>query len=120
MLRQRTARARCASLLAERIVMLDGAMGTMIQQHRLDEAAYRGERFKDWPRDLKGNNDLLVLTRPEIDRGHPSRSYLEAGADIIETNTFNATSPSQADYGLEELVHELNLDAAQTRAPRRR
>ncbi|WP_226702960.1 methionine synthase [Microbulbifer elongatus] len=97
--------------LAERIVILDGGMGTMIQQEKLGEADYRGERFADYPSDLKGNNDLLVLTQPElIERLH--REYLEAGADIIETNTFNATRLSQSDYDLEDLVPELNLEAA--------
>jgi 5-methyltetrahydrofolate--homocysteine methyltransferase len=97
-------------LFAERIVILDGAMGTMIQQHKLDEPAFRGERFKDWPRDLKGCNDLLVLTKPEvIEDIH--RQFLEAGADIVATNTFNATSLSLSDYGLEELVYELNREA---------
>ena len=97
-------------MFAERIVILDGAMGTMIQQHKLDEAAFRGERFKDWPHDLKGCNDLLVLTKPElIEDIH--RQFLEAGADIIATNTFNATSLSLADYHLEELVYELNCEA---------
>jgi 5-methyltetrahydrofolate--homocysteine methyltransferase len=99
-------------LLAERIVVLDGGMGTMIQREALDEAAYRGTRFADWSRDLKGANDLLCLTRPEaIERIH--RAYLEAGADVIETNTFNATSISLADYGLEGLVYELNRSAAE-------
>jgi 5-methyltetrahydrofolate--homocysteine methyltransferase len=87
-------------LLAERILILDGAMGTMIQQEKLGEADYRGGRFLDHPNDLKGNNDLLVLTRPQVIVGI-HRAYLEAGADIIETNTFNATRVSQADYGLE-------------------
>ena len=86
-------------------------MGTMIQQHKLDEAAYRGERFADWPRDLKGCNDLLVLTQPEV-IADIHRQFIEAGADIISTNTFNATSLSLADYGLEALVYELNLAAA--------
>jgi 5-methyltetrahydrofolate--homocysteine methyltransferase len=99
-------------LLDERILVLDGAMGTVIQSHRLDEAAYRGERFANWPRDLKGNNDLLVLTRPAL-IGEIHRQYLEAGADLIETNTFNASAPSQADYGMEEHVREINLAAAQ-------
>src|SRR5678815_4476875 len=97
-------------LFAERIVILDGAMGTMIQQHRLDEAAFRGERFKDWPHDLKVCNDLLVLTKPQIVEDI-HRQFLEAGADIIATNTFNATSLSLADYHLEELVYELNREA---------
>ena len=98
-------------LLGERILVLDGAMGTVIQGHQLGEADYRGERFRDWPRDLKGNNDLLVLTRPEV-IGEIHRRYLEAGADIIETNTFNSNATSQADYGTEALVRELNLAAA--------
>ena len=95
-------------LLRERIVLLDGAMGTMIQAHHLGEAAFRGERFKDWPRDLKGNNDLLSLTQPQIIQAI-HREYLEAGADIIEANTFNSTSISLADYGLENLAYELNV-----------
>src|ERR1051326_5492400 len=98
-------------LLRERIVIIDGAMGTMIQQHTLDEAAYRGERFKNWPRDLKGNNDLLSLTQPGIIQ-EIHRQYFEAGADIIETNTFTSTSISMADYGMEKLAFELNLAAA--------
>ncbi len=98
-------------LLRERIVILDGAMGTTIQQYRLDEAAYRGERFANHPSDLKGNNDLLCLTRPQVvEEVHTA--YLEAGADLIETNTFNATTLSQADYGLEPLAYELNTAAA--------
>ncbi len=108
----RTARiAEFRRLLGERVLVLDGAMGTMIQRHRLDEAAYRGERFAGWQRDLKGANDLLTLTQPEIIAGI-HRAYLEAGADIVETNTFNANAPSLADYGLEALVYELNLAAA--------
>jgi 5-methyltetrahydrofolate--homocysteine methyltransferase len=99
-------------LLDTRIVLLDGAMGTVIQSYRLGEAEYRGERFRDWSRDLKGNNDLLSLTRPEL-VGEIHRRYLDAGADIIETNTFNASAPSQSDYGAESLVHELNLASAQ-------
>ncbi|HWJ06145.1 MAG TPA: methionine synthase, partial [Steroidobacteraceae bacterium] len=99
-------------LLGERLLVLDGAMGTVIQSHRLDEADYRGERFREHPRDLKGNNDLLVLTRPEL-IGDIHRRYLEAGADIVETNTFNSNATSQADYGTEALVRELNLAAAQ-------
>jgi len=97
--------------LAERILILDGAMGTMIQRHKLTEEQYRGERFADWPSDLKGNNDLLVLTQPEIIRGI-HQAYLDVGADIIEANTFNATSISMADYGMQELVHEINVTAA--------
>src|SRR5690349_4126716 len=86
-------------------------MGTAIQRDRPSEAGYRGERFADWPSDLQGNNDLLTLTQPEIIAGI-HREYLEAGADIIETNTFNATAISLADYGMEELAHELNLESA--------
>jgi len=93
--------------LKSRILVLDGAMGTMIQRHRLDEAAYRGERFADWPRDVKGNNDLLTLTQPAIIAGIHD-AYLEAGADIVETNTFNCTRISLADYGMEALARELN------------
>ncbi|MFM8683121.1 MAG: homocysteine S-methyltransferase family protein, partial [Chthoniobacterales bacterium] len=99
------------ALLAERIVYLDGAMGTMVQRHKLDEAAYRGKRFADWPSDVKGNNDLLVLTQPDIIRGIHEQ-YIAAGSDLIETNTFNSTTISQADYGMEELVPELNCEAA--------
>ncbi len=95
----------------ERILILDGAMGTMIQRHGLDEAGYRGERFADWGQDLKGNNDLLCLTQPDIIRDIHS-AYFEAGADMVETNTFNATSVSQADYGMEALVEEINREAA--------
>ena len=100
------------SLLAQRILILDGAMGTMIQRHRLAEADYRGARFADHPKELKGNNDLLLLTRPGIIRAIHA-DYLAAGADIVETNTFNATSLSQADYGLEALAYELNVAGAQ-------
>ncbi|MFP5382756.1 MAG: methionine synthase [Gammaproteobacteria bacterium] len=109
-----TAAARTAALhaaLARRILILDGAMGTMIQQHGLTEADYRGERFAQHPHDLKGNNDLLVLTRPDVISGI-HRQYLEAGADILETNSFNSTRVSQADYHLEDLVPELNREAA--------
>ncbi|MDB5250834.1 MAG: 5-methyltetrahydrofolate--homocysteine methyltransferase [Flaviaesturariibacter sp.] len=98
-------------LLSERILIIDGAMGTMIQRYNLAEEDYRGERFKDWASDIKGNNDLLCLTRPDIIReihGH----YLEAGADIIETNTFNAQRVSLADYGMEDLAYEINVAAA--------
>ncbi|MCZ7653568.1 MAG: homocysteine S-methyltransferase family protein [Rhodocyclaceae bacterium] len=100
------------SLLDQRILILDGAMGTMIQRRRLAEADYRGARFADHPRELKGNNDLLLLTQPEVIRAIHA-AYLDAGADIIETNTFNATSLSQADYGLEALAYELNVAGAQ-------
>jgi 5-methyltetrahydrofolate--homocysteine methyltransferase len=98
-------------LLNERILIIDGAMGTMIQRHKLAEADYRGERFKDWPHDLKGNNDLLCLTQPHIIKGI-HKEYLEAGADIIETNTFNAQRVSMADYHMEDLAYEMNLAAA--------
>jgi 5-methyltetrahydrofolate--homocysteine methyltransferase len=99
------------SLLRQRIVILDGAMGTMIQGYALSEADYRGRRLADHPHDVKGNNDLLTLTRPEVIREIHSQ-YLEAGADVIETNTFNSTSVAQADYHLQGLVRELNLEAA--------
>ncbi|HTW16866.1 MAG TPA: methionine synthase [Nocardioides sp.] len=97
--------------LRERIMVLDGAMGTAIQRDRPDEAGYRGERFADWPSDLQGNNDLLTLTQPDIIAGI-HREYLEAGADIIETNTFNANAVSLADYGMQDLAYELNFAAA--------
>ncbi len=99
-------------LLRERIVLLDGAMGTMIQDHRLDESGYRGDRFANCTQDLKGNNDLLTLTQPQI-IADIHRAYLEAGSDIIETNTFNSTRIAQADYQLQELVPELNRAAAE-------
>ncbi|MFB0936142.1 MAG: methionine synthase, partial [Propionivibrio sp.] len=99
------------SLLQQRLLILDGAMGTMIQRHKLQEADYRGTRFADHPHDLKGNNDLLLLTRPDIIRGIHAE-YLAAGADILETCTFNATSLSQADYKLESIVYELNVAGA--------
>ncbi len=98
-------------LLARRILILDGGMGTMIQRHQLEEADYRGERFQDWPCDVKGNNDLLALTRPDV-IGGIHQAYLDAGADIIETNTFNATSVAMADYEMESLVWEINHAAA--------
>ncbi|MDQ0439798.1 5-methyltetrahydrofolate--homocysteine methyltransferase [Kaistia dalseonensis] len=98
-------------IASERILVLDGAMGTMIQRLKLTEADFRGERFKDWPRDLKGNNDLLVITRPDaVEAIH--RQYFEAGADIVETNTFSSTTIAQADYGMEALAYELNLEGA--------
>ncbi|HYH43520.1 MAG TPA: methionine synthase, partial [Burkholderiales bacterium] len=99
------------SALSDRILILDGAMGTMIQQYKLGEAEYRGGRFKDHTHDVKGNNDLLVLSQPQIIR-EIHEQYLAAGADIIETNTFNSTRIAQADYGMESLVPELNLEAA--------
>lgn len=95
----------------ERILIIDGAMGTMIQRYKLAEADYRGDRFKDWPSDVKGNNDLLSLTQPEIIK-EIHGEYLAAGADIIETNTFNGTTISMADYGMEELAYEINVEAA--------
>ena len=100
------------ALLASRILILDGAMGTMIQRYKLDEARYRGERFKDFPRDVKGNNELLSITEPRI-IGEIHEQYLAAGADIVETNTFGATAIAQADYGMEALVREMNLASAQ-------
>ena len=98
-------------LLRKRILFLDGAMGTMIQRHKLEEADYRGEKFADWPSDLKGNNDLLSLTQPAIIKDIHAL-YLEAGADIIETNTFNSTRIAMADYGMEDLSHEINVASA--------
>ncbi len=95
----------------ERILIIDGAMGTMIQLHKLEEKDYRADRFADWKQDVKGNNDLLVLTQPKIIQ-HIHELYLKAGADIIETNTFNAQVISMADYGMEEISHEINLEAA--------
>ncbi len=109
-----SASPRAATLqaaLEQRILVLDGAMGTMIQRHKLEEADYRGARFADWAHDLKGNNDLLVLTQPDIIRDI-HRQYLEAGADLIETNTFNAQTISLADYHMESLAHEMNVAAA--------
>ena len=103
--------ARLDTLLRERILILDGAMGTMIQGYQLTEADYRGERFGDFAHDLKGNNDLLTLTQPHI-IGEIHAQYLGAGADVIETNTFNSTAIAQADYHLEHLVYELNFEAA--------
>ncbi|MES0372207.1 MAG: methionine synthase, partial [Mariprofundaceae bacterium] len=97
--------------LSKRILLLDGAMGTMIQGYKLEEADYRSERFADWPSELKGNNDLLSLTQPQIIRDIHA-AYLDAGADILETNTFNANAASMADYGMEELVYELNVEGA--------
>lgn len=99
------------TLLSQRILVIDGAMGTMIQRHKLEEADYRGERFRYWHTDVKGNNDLLSITKPGlIESIH--REYLEAGADIIETNTFSSTSIAQADYDMQDLAYELNLASA--------
>ncbi|SFN03583.1 methionine synthase (B12-dependent) [Formivibrio citricus] len=103
--------AELKALLAQRILILDGGMGTMIQRHKLSEADYRGDRFADWPSDLKGNNDLLVLTQPQIIAGI-HQAYLDAGADLIETCSFNATSISMEDYGMQSLVWEINHAAA--------
>jgi 5-methyltetrahydrofolate--homocysteine methyltransferase len=109
--RRETRIAALKNLLRERIVILDGAMGTMIQAQRLDEAAFRGSRFRDHPRDLRGNYDVLNLTQPQIVR-EVQRAYLEAGADIIKTDTFNANAISLLDYGLESQVHEINVAGA--------
>jgi 5-methyltetrahydrofolate--homocysteine methyltransferase len=98
-------------LLEERILVIDGAMGTMIQRHKLQEADYRGERFRDWHVDVKGNNDLLCITQPHIIVGI-HKQYLEAGADIIETNTFSSTAIGMADYEMQSLTYELNVAAA--------
>jgi 5-methyltetrahydrofolate--homocysteine methyltransferase len=103
--------AGLAALLQQRIAIIDGAMGTMIQRCKLGEAHFRGERFKDHPKDLKGNNDLLVLTRPDVIREIHGQ-YLAAGADLIETNTFGATSVAQEDYGLAHIAREMNVAAA--------
>ena len=97
--------------LANKILVIDGAMGTMIQRHKLTEADYRGERFKDWHSDVKGNNDLLCITQPDIIIGI-HKLYLEAGADIIETNTFSSTVIAMADYDMQSLAYELNVAAA--------
>jgi len=97
--------------LEKRILIIDGAMGTMIQRHKLTEADYRGDRFKDWHKDLKGNNDLLSITQPRVIIGI-HKQYLEAGADIIETNTFSSTIIAQADYDMQSLAYELNVASA--------
>ena len=99
-------------ILQNRIAILDGAMGTMIQRFKLSEADYRGERFKDFPKDVKGNNELLSLTRPDVIRDI-HEGYLAAGADLIETNTFGATTVAQADYDMQHLAREMNLQSAQ-------
>jgi len=103
--------AKLEQALKERILILDGAMGTMIQSYKLEEADYRGERFADHPCDLKGNNDLLSLTRPDIIKAIHT-AYFEAGADIVETNTFNSSSIAMADYQQEDIVYELNKAGA--------
>jgi 5-methyltetrahydrofolate--homocysteine methyltransferase len=97
--------------LQKRILIIDGAMGTMIQRHKLEEKDYRGERFKDWHTDVKGNNDLLSITQPDIITGI-HKQYLEAGADIIETNTFSSTVIAQADYDMQSIAYEMNLASA--------
>jgi 5-methyltetrahydrofolate--homocysteine methyltransferase len=103
--------SRLTELLKERILVLDGAMGTMLQRYKFTEEDFRGERFRDWPMALQGNNDLLSLTQPQaIAEIH--RKYLEAGADILETNTFSSTRIGMADYGMEELVYDLNYESA--------
>ena len=99
-------------LLQQRILVIDGAMGTMIQRHKLTEADFRAQRFADWPKDVKGNNDLLSITQPSIIEGI-HRLYLEAGADIIETNTFSSTSIAQADYDMQAFAYEMNVASAQ-------
>ena len=98
-------------LLEKQIVIIDGAMGTMIQRHKLQEADYRGQRFINWHKDVKGNNDLLSITQPDIIIGI-HKLYLEAGADIIETNTFSSTSIAQADYDMQEFAYEMNVASA--------
>lgn len=106
-----TVRDQLEAIARDRILIMDGAMGTMIQKHKLQEADYRGERFKDWPSDLKGNNDLLVLTKPEV-IAEIHGQFLAAGADIIETDTFNATSISMGDYDMQSLAYEINVEGA--------
>lgn len=105
------ATAVLTEVLQQRILILDGAMGTMIQRHTFSEQEYRGARFADWPSDVRGNNDLLTLTQPEAISGI-HRAYLDAGADLIETNTFNAQQISLADYGMQDLAYELNFYSA--------
>ena len=103
----------------EKILVLDGAMGTMIQQRKFSEEEFRGERFADWPSDLRGNNDLLILTQPDAIR-EIHLAYFQAGADIVETNTFSCTTIAQADYGMESLARELNVRGRAARYARRR
>ena len=98
--------------LNKRILIIDGAMGTMIQRYKLEEKDFRGERFKDWHTDVKGNNDLLSITQPQIIEAI-HKEYLEAGADIIETNTFSSTCIAQADYDMQSLAYELNVASAE-------
>lgn len=104
--------ANIREALKKRILIIDGAMGTMIQRYKLEESDYRGDRFKDWHRDVKGNNDLLSITQPQIIEAIHTK-YLEAGADIIETNTFSSTHIAQADYDMQSLAYELNVTSAQ-------
>ncbi|MEY3552618.1 MAG: hypothetical protein RL735_966, partial [Pseudomonadota bacterium] len=104
-------RSALEAIARERILVLDGAMGTMIQDRKFTEEDFRGQRFKDWPRDLRGNNDLLILTQPEAIR-EIHLSYFLAGADVCETNTFSSTTIAQADYGLEDYAVELNREGA--------
>src|SRR6476620_8321425 len=104
-------RTRLEQLLNQRILVLDGAMGTMIQRHKLSEEDFRGERFKSHTKELRGNNDMLVLTRPDIILDIHEQ-YLRAGADIIETNSFSGTRIAQSDYAMEPYVYELNVEAA--------
>ena len=99
------------TLFKEKILVLDGAMGTMVQSYNLNEEDFRGDRFKDHEHDLKGNNDILCLVRPDL-VGEIHKAYFDAGADIIETNTFNANAISQLDYGMEDMAYEINLQAA--------
>ena len=103
--------ARLKALADQRILLLDGATGTIIQEHRLSEADFRGTRFAEWKKELKGNIDILTLTQPEIMREVHLR-YLKAGSDIVETNTFSSTSIAQADYGTQDLAYEMNREAA--------
>ena len=98
-------------VLAEKILVLDGAMGTMLQAYKFEEEDFRGDRFKDHPSPLKGNNDLLSITQPEAIKA-VHRKYFEVGADIVETNTFSSTSIGMADYAMEDLVYELNVQSA--------
>ena len=98
----REVRSQIEAQLQQRILLIDGGMGTMIQSYKLEEQDYRGDRFAHWPSDLKGNNDLLVLTQPQLIKEIHS-AYLEAGADILETNTFNATSIAMADYDMQAI-----------------
>src|ERR1700741_3832741 len=97
--------------LEKRVLVIDGAMGTMIQQYKLEEKDFRSKRFSDWHKDLKGNNDLLSITQPQIIKSI-HKEYLKAGADIIETNTFSATTIAMADYDMQELAYELNYQSA--------